>query len=103
MAVPYSTQLVSGNFGNNALLYTVPSGSIAVLRSISVYCLNTGLLGALGLTTAGPWVMVRTSPTPNATIEWYGRHVLNPNQQLYLVTGGASAYVLVSGYLLSQA
>jgi hypothetical protein len=81
--------------------YTVGTGATAIIRSIDVMALGTGTTEYyVGVgTTAG--IFVGTTLSPNVSVHWEGRQVLNSGQVLEALITGAAGTVMVSGYLFT--
>jgi hypothetical protein len=101
----YSTLLGSGiSSAESLLLYTTPSGYVAVVRDVEYYNLTSaelnahlqlapsGLPGFYGCTLSG------LQPGNGGT--WQGRIVLPSGSYIYLPPFGTGLYAGVSGYVL---
>lgn len=102
----YSTQLaaIRVDEGNTEVLYHVDPGEVAILRDISLQCVNPGSTVA-----ANVWVATGTTaieimrPQGNSTPapeQWQGRTVLPAGQELRLTASTGNWRIIVSGYLL---
>lgn len=99
----YSTRFVAGDFLNTGqLLYTVPNGMVAIVRSISCVANGSGNCDLhLG---AGPQaILFRFASTANGAFTYLTcRHVLNAGDQLFHAAATANgAWWMISGYLLN--
>lgn len=106
MAQPvYSTQFCKGSVsGSPVVLYTVPSGYIAVLRSIAAYN-NTGssqsVLLSPGVSGSSEGAFAKDDSLASGDVfQWEGRQVLNAGEQLIVAFPNATLAVMASGYLL---
>jgi len=106
MAQPvYSTQFCKGSVGGSpAILYTVPAGYIAVLRSIAAYN-NTGtaqsVLLSPGVSGSSEGAFAKDDSLASGDVfQWEGRQVLNAGEQLIVAFPNATVAVMASGYLL---
>lgn len=101
MAFIYSTRFALGAAAASGptLLYTVPTGKVAVIRSTRVICaVATGSFELVLNSVAAYFVGAGMTALTNAADE--GRHVLNEGDTIELtVLSGTVAYV-ISGYLL---
>jgi hypothetical protein len=105
--LPYSTRFVAvhEDLSGAPVLYTVPSGYVAVLRDVSVrnQTADTSLI-QVGATVPGPLNVVIAqfdSVAANDVVSWQGRQVLNAGDELWLYNSEGSAQAIASGYLLS--
>jgi hypothetical protein len=95
----YSTQFAKLAGPGTSLAYVVPAGYRAVVRSIIASTNATGASNAwvyLGATVIAAFSI----PAPNVHQTLDLRQVAYAGEQLGFVTGGASVFLAVSGYLL---
>lgn len=103
MASIYSTQFGhgAGTAGATGTLYTVPTGFVAVVRSIGLwnYAGGPGFCAING--PGGDAIFVGSSTGAQGMSTWEGRQVLNPGDTItYDLVSGDWTW-LVSGYLLT--
>jgi hypothetical protein len=97
-SVRFLGEAVTSGFG---LLYTVPAGHVAVIRSISVVSLSSGTSDGQ-LQIGGLFVVYRANPIPaGGSAYWTGRQVANAGESIRTYTGGGPLHWTVSGYLLT--
>ncbi|HEX9572228.1 MAG TPA: hypothetical protein VF969_08235 [Burkholderiales bacterium] len=101
----YSTQFASGVTPTTGpdLVYTVPAGFRAVLRSFDCFKYTSGVMVCLLSINGLPSTLGAVSPAaqPNAGFaSWFGYQVFNAGDQLYLAGNTNGITYLLSGYLL---
>ena len=101
----YSTQFASGITPTTGpdLVYTVPMGYVAVLRSFDCFLYTSGVMVCLLGINGRPPFMGAVSPAaePNAGFaSWFGYQVFNPGDQLFLSGNNSGITYQLSGYLL---
>jgi hypothetical protein len=106
--VPYSTQLwvVNNDLSAAPTVYTVPTGYVAVMRDVSITN-QTGSAAVIqiGANVPGPLTVLVTqwdSVNDGDTVEWQGRAVFNPGDQIFVGVYSGYALTIGSGYLLSS-
>lgn len=108
MANVYSTCFYRGVIPTaSTVLYTVPTGFVAIVRDITVY--NAMATSRKGLTgwliqddNANPiYATLATSPSNLTTYQWQGREVLTAGQTVVGLAYDGSWKVRVNGYLLT--
>lgn len=103
MASVYSTSIAHGirSGTTNAVVYTVPSGQVLVVRCVTLYCYAGGAASA-GVTYADG-SRLATADIAGAT-GGLGpldlRHVLNAADTLFVFTTAGDWTYAISGYLL---
>lgn len=102
MAV-YSVSFFRGTHtGGQALVYTSPAGHTTVIRQVTAF--NAGSTAdavelAIGVPgTAVPFWHVNNVSVTSGSVSFEGRVVLQPNDNIYVATGGQPWYITVSGY-----
>lgn len=104
MAAVYSTRFVGQAVETTGLtdLYTVPTGYVAVVRTIRLCPTTAGTTDCL-LQTTTPFVLASAINQPQYTT-WSdeGRHVLNAGEVLAIEVLSGTWLVEVSGYLLTS-
>lgn len=102
MAAPYSTRFVHGApAAPGSLVYVVPAGFRAVIRTVSFTTGGTG--GAtFWFSSAGAIIGIWASVPAYNTINWDGRQVAMAGDDItgHVEVGGA--YCVISGYLLEE-
>ena len=104
MAKIYSTQFFNGeNDTDGAVLYTVPSGFVAVVRSIDVHHVPSAAGQVCGCVLGSTFVQlgVAAGTTSYNPPPWSGRQVLTAGQAMEGVFSGFYQQIAISGYLLS--
>lgn len=101
----YSTQFAVGVTPTTGpdLVYTVPLGYRAVLRSFDCFKYTGAVMVCLLSVNGGPSCLGAVSPAaePNAGFaSWFGYQVFNPGDQLFLAGNTNGISYLLSGYLL---
>lgn len=101
----YSTQFAAGVTPTTGpdLVYTVPLGYRAVLRSFDCFKYTSGVMVCLLSINGLPSCLGAVSPAaePNAGFaSWFGYQVFNPADQLFLAGNTNGISYLLSGYLL---
>jgi hypothetical protein len=85
------------------LVYTVPIGYRAVLRSLDGFLYTGGVFVLLLSLNGNPSCLgaVASAAQPNSGVgSWFGYQVLNPGDQVYLAANSAGTTYLLGGYLL---
>lgn len=101
----YSTRFIAGLQTTGNLSYTVPVGSVAVLRDIEVW--NNGTASTfsfLGVYVSGSLAGViglESDMALNHGYQWQGRVVLHQGDEIIANQSSSSALWLVSGYLFA--
>lgn len=104
MAYPnvYSTRLLAEAGFTGSAAFEVPSGQVLVVRDIDAvvytgagYTIQAGIGGITNF-----WAVTTGVVAVTQSIQWRGRQVLNPGEQLVIATDAAADFV-ASGYLLS--
>lgn len=104
----YSTQLAVGSFspGPGVVLYTVPAGSVAILRDISLeHLAGTESNRAFVYVNSGGItvrIVLAQDVARDYITQWQGRTVLEPGNQLGIGVITENFRVIVSGYLLAS-
>jgi hypothetical protein len=105
--VVYSTRFVSvAPAATNTLYYTVPTGFVAVVRTMTFgYAEPARAAGVLSVVLAPAnsrvWVVLVTASSAGSAV-WEGRLVLPAGEQLRAsYTGTPGQWLTISGYLLS--
>lgn len=100
MAKVYSTRLFGQQLVNGLVEVTVPAGFLWVVRHMTARNYGAPTPGvSVGIVGVGAlWYVALAANFGFADLDT--RHVLNPGEQLYVVTT-APADVVVSGYVLS--
>ena len=102
MAAIYSTRFIGQQVTTSTpVIYTVPSGNVAVLRSISMTPAATGLTAAEVSLGSASIVWKVATGTLSVTQTWDGRQVFNAGETIECTCAGANAYFMCSGYLLT--
>lgn len=101
----YSTQFATGTMATAGpeLVYTVPTGYRAVMRSLDAFRYSGSVFVCLLSLNGGPSCLGLASPAsePNAGFaSWFGYQVFNPGDQVYLAGNVTGITYLMSGYLL---
>lgn len=99
----YSTQFAAGTMtGSGSSVYLVPTGNVAVVRSITLMNSSGGSIIGYVSPDAGGWLATLASATQYESVTTNMRQVLNAGDGLFvgLIAGGTIRYV-ISGYLLS--
>jgi hypothetical protein len=98
----FSTRFIGGVASpTSSLTYSVPSGNVAVLKSINAIAAASGV-SVVTINVNNVWTLyVQASLAVNVLYQWSGHQVLNPGDQLECGSAGANTYFTVSGYLLS--
>jgi hypothetical protein len=102
MAEIYSTRAAAGVIaaGATTVVYTVPAGTVFVLRCVDV--VSTGAAGselALELTGVATPIFY-TSTAVSQHFQWTGRQVFNAGDTITLATAGGAWSFMLSGYSL---
>lgn len=102
MAAIYSTRFLSGLVHASLnISYTVPSGYVAVVRSISGYNAGSGAGNFVAFNSASGTLFAVVGVVVDATCNLECRHVLNAGDTLTCSASWTSGQATVSGYLLS--
>jgi hypothetical protein len=100
--VIYSTRFYGGRPASSPLvLYTVPSGYVAVVRSVQLWVLTSGISVQLAIVATGSTIVQRLSASATDFTTYDLRAVLNVGESLEFVGGNGAHQVTVSGYLLT--
>lgn len=101
MVAVYSTRFIGQQVATSTpITYTVPTGFVAVVRSISVAPTATGLTEAQVSLSSAAILFVVASGTLHVSQHWDGRQVLNAGEVLQCTCAGSNCFFMVSGYLL---
>lgn len=103
MALIYSTRFIANPGGPDTVSYTVPSGQVAVLRSISIFVSDSGQYANLLLTSPEVYVVFFQATANNQTFSWTGRQVLNAGETIQSFCSASGTTLMASGYLLNSA
>jgi hypothetical protein len=105
--VVYSTRFVSvAPAATNTLYYTVPTGFVAVVRSMTFGYAEPARANGVMTVLLAPansrvWVVLATASTAGSAV-WEGRLVLPAGETLRAAyTGTPGQWLTISGYLLS--
>lgn len=103
----YSTQFFAGSLASGTeVLYTPPGTDILVVRDLELYgnyAASTQVSLAIGVSGSPRAYFFFQNPLdPGKWVQWQGRVVIEPGQQLLSVTGEAGATLIASGYLFSS-
>lgn len=107
MTQVYSTRFYGGQIvaAGETVLYTVPSGSVAVVRDISltnVTPTDTGQVVIYALIGAGNADIYRTPLIPTHGFQqWQGRQVVQEGESINLYAIDTTLRAMISGYLLA--
>ena len=103
MAYVYSQRLVekSAATTGSSVVYTVPAGTTAVLRDITLICESAGTNTLVLYRTGGAVLYFATSAAVNTYFHEEGRKVLQAGESITLGIGAGTWSVAVSGYELS--
>lgn len=101
----YSVQLFAGFIPVAAtVVYTVPVGATVIVRDIELFNATsapTDMTVSVGVSGSPLAVIARVLLVPVlAHVQWTGRAVLNPGQDIQVSGGGTGSTVLISGYNL---
>lgn len=102
MGAIYSTRFanITSSAAGPTVLYTVPSGMVAVIRDVSGLC--SGAPGALAIGINGTQSFMSALALASLqSFQWKGRQILNATDTLDLFVLAGTVQVCVSGYLLA--
>lgn len=101
----YSQQIAVADINATLLpLYTVPAGTVLIVRDIEAYNFG-GVADKLYVTTLGAgrptgFVWVVEGPASGVTSQWQGRLVLKSGDELQAQAVASTWSLMVSGYVL---
>ena len=108
MATVYSTRFIGAEFlavggaqPRADLLYTVPAGKVAVVRSITTAPSGSGTIGAAVTVDNAFFLYSRQVLEAGATDQLEMNQVLNPGETIHAYASGGNCYFMISGFLLT--
>jgi hypothetical protein len=104
VAAVYSTRLVLASVpAFSTALFTVPEGYTAVVRDIdAVAAADIGVEVSFALAGVPFFAYFSEAGTGSLSIQWRGRQVAYPGEELGLVVTNVNIDVVISGYLLTN-
>jgi len=99
----YSTKLAEGlqAAGSNSDVYTVPSGYVAVIRSIQLYVVSAGAATAIVAHKSVSFIACVNTTAAFQGEDFEMRAVLDAGDIINVTASGVEFSYLISGYLLT--